>query len=236
MALTDRLAVTFAPAELAFLAEETKVTIVPQHTMPAIDLVGARLAEQRPMRRTDVQLWVALLLKKQTLCKIVAPDWLSEAALRDAYEAELRNKDYFSALPWAWIELGETLVAHAADDLPAPHVVRNLLRDIREVRQAKIRDGIKNLNESYLQMDNVGAMEMNEIRPFAIAAMNEMRAIQETRLGDEPARGDSDDDIEQSRYGGTTDVAYDSDSDGELPAAPARAQTSEYDDDVDMSD
>ncbi|EMR72925.1 putative dna replication complex gins protein psf2 protein [Eutypa lata UCREL1] len=44
-------------------------------------------------------------------------------------------------LPYHWLELGEALLAHAADDVPAAAEVRGLLRDLQEVRAAKLRAG-----------------------------------------------------------------------------------------------
>lgn len=65
-----------------------------------------------------------------------------------------------------------------------------MLKDIREARQSKIREGLGGLGTamldvrtrawyrnlasllaSHIQMPNVGAMEINEVRPFFIRAM-----------------------------------------------------------------
>ncbi len=52
----------------------------------------------------------------------------------------------------------------ASDDIVEPELTRRLLRDLREVRQAKARKGIETIGETHLQMDNLGMMEINEIR------------------------------------------------------------------------
>ena len=59
--------------------------------------------------------------------------------------------------------------------------MRRLLRDIREVRQAKVRAGLEGMNESYLQMDGLGAMEVNEIRflSYGMDWLRKMSAIVE---------------------------------------------------------
>lgn len=139
------------------------------------------------MRRVEVPLWVAIILKKQSRCNIIAPTWLSEDSLKAAYEAEASNMTRFSnKLPWEWIEVGELVLTSAPDDLACPpHIIRNLLRDIREIRQAKVRAGLKSLDPTYMQIDNVGAMELNEIRQFVTMTMNELRVLQNGRAEEE---------------------------------------------------
>ncbi|KAK9241102.1 hypothetical protein V1525DRAFT_393705 [Lipomyces kononenkoae] len=212
MALPLKQVGTFMPSEISFLAENTLVTIIPRQAMESVELIGGTIPSLRPMRRIEIPIWVAILLKKQSRCNIVPPDWLSEENLKITYDAEAANMTRFSAnLPWEWVEVGELILASAPDDLASPpHVIRNLLRDIREVRQAKARAGLKNLNESYLQLDNVGAMELNEIRSFVTMSMNELRTMQSTREGPEQQDADvatndededeDDDDLLQESY------------------------------------
>jgi hypothetical protein len=62
--------------------------------------------------------------------------------------------------------------------------VRRLLRDLREVRQAKVREGMIALNESYLQMDGLGGMEVNEIR-FLGLGVEWQRRLNSAKHGDD---------------------------------------------------
>ncbi|KAK9389020.1 hypothetical protein V1515DRAFT_596856 [Lipomyces mesembrius] len=212
MAIPPKQVGTFIPAEISFLAENSLLTIIPRQAMESIELIGGTIPSMRPMRRIEVPIWVAVLLKKQSRCNIVPPNWLSEENLKITYDAEAANMTRFSAnLPWEWVEVGELILGSAPDDLSSPpHVIRNLLRDIREVRQAKARAGLKNLNDSYLQLDNVGAMELNEIRSFVTMAMNQLRIMQGTREGaerqdvdvepDDQDDDDDDDDLPRESY------------------------------------
>ncbi|KAK9496230.1 hypothetical protein V1508DRAFT_408060 [Lipomyces doorenjongii] len=212
MAIPAKQVGTFIPAEISFLAENSLVTIIPRQAMESVGLIGGTIPSMRPMRRIEVPIWVAVLLKKQSRCNIVPPNWLSEENLKITYDAEAANMTRFSAnLPWEWVEIGELILGSAPDDLSSPpHVIRNLLRDIREVRQAKARAGLKNLNDSYLQLDNVGAMELNEIRSFVTMAMNQLRIMQGTREGaerqdvdvepDDQDDDDDDDDLPRESY------------------------------------
>lgn len=107
------------------------------------------------------------------------PVWLQESELQSVYEEEVRHADRFSSrLPWHWLEISSILLRVARDDLEAPsHVVRGLLRDIREVRQAKARQGLQQLNDAHMRMDGLGALEVNEIRPFVGGVMDHLREL-----------------------------------------------------------
>ena len=70
--------------------------------------------------------------------------------------------------------------ASASDDIVEPDLTRRLLRDLREVRQAKARKGIDTIGDTHLQMDNLGMMEINEIR-FLDHALDHLRMLSASR-------------------------------------------------------
>ena len=55
-----------------------------------------------------------------------------------------------------------------------------LLKDLRETRQSKARLGVRELGSTHLQMDNIGLMEINEIRPFFTKAFYELSKLRPT--------------------------------------------------------
>jgi len=63
------------------------------------------------------------------------------------------------------------IVNRAPDDIQNSDKVRSLLKDIREARQAKSRDGLQKIDHSELSLPNLCSMEINEIRPFFVCAM-----------------------------------------------------------------
>lgn len=198
MTVPERTQQTFLPSEIFFLAEESYVDIVPRQSLKPIQVIGEKIPQLLPMRRTSVSLWLAILLKNQGRCNIVCPKWLNEDSLKRIAADEVRFADRFSDLPWHWMEISQTLLANASDDIPsAPSVVRSLLKDIREARQAKARAGLVELNESHMQMDNLGAMEINEIRPFVVMVMDQMRRIQASTEENGEENDYDDDEIDQ---------------------------------------
>ncbi|KAI0132690.1 GINS complex protein-domain-containing protein [Xylariales sp. AK1849] len=110
-------------------------------------------------------------------------------------------------LPYHWLELSETLLAHAADDIPSAAEVRTLLRDLQEVRAAKMRGSTTQLegDGGVVKLSGVGAMELAESRGFVLgivdgvrklgASIEAMRREEEQRGDDEEGGGESDDEM-----------------------------------------
>lgn len=82
------------------------------------------------------------------------------------------------ALPYHWLELGEILLDAAADDIPEPDIVRRLMRDLREVRMAKLRAGVDVLEGGReVKMNGVGGMEIAEGRAFIVGVVDGLRSV-----------------------------------------------------------
>ncbi|KAK5624930.1 hypothetical protein RRF57_000646 [Xylaria bambusicola] len=111
-------------------------------------------------------------------------------------------------LPFHWLEIAETLLAHAADDIPNAPEVRALLRDLQEVRAAKLRASTRHLEGGggVLKLRGVGAMELAESRGFVLSVVDGVRKLgasieagrREEELERREGRGgdESDDDME----------------------------------------
>lgn len=73
-----------------------------------------------------------------------------------------------------------SFLCSAPDDLTHPTKLRSLLQDLREVRQAKIRTGLRSegvMRGSYLQVSNLTPMELCELKPFLVKAMTVMQGL-----------------------------------------------------------
>ena len=73
------------------------------------------------------------------------------------------------------------LLAHAADDVGAPAgEVRGLLRDLVEVRAAKLRNStsvLEGFGGGLMSLRGVGAMELAENRGFVVGVVDGVRKI-----------------------------------------------------------
>ncbi|KAK4227195.1 GINS complex protein-domain-containing protein [Podospora fimiseda] len=89
-------------------------------------------------------------------------------------------------LPYHWMEVAEMLLTFAGDDmisLGSAGEIRGLLRDLTEVRAAKMRDSTKTLGADgenvggVVSLRGVGAMELAENRGFILGVVDGMRRI-----------------------------------------------------------
>ncbi|KAK3940308.1 GINS complex protein-domain-containing protein [Diplogelasinospora grovesii] len=84
-------------------------------------------------------------------------------------------------LPYHWLEVAEALLAHAGDDMGAPAgEVRSLLRDLVEVRAAKMRSStsaLEGFGGGLMSLRGVGAMELAETRGFVLGVVDGVRRI-----------------------------------------------------------
>ncbi|CZT05759.1 hypothetical protein WAI453_004474 [Rhynchosporium graminicola] len=102
-------------------------------------------------------------------------------------------------LPYHWLELGEILLEACPDDIPDPGRVRSLLRDLREVRIAKMRSSVKMLEGGGLSsLRGVGAMEVSEGRSFIVGVMDGLRLLGSSR---EVARREREEDEREGGEG-----------------------------------
>ncbi|GMG33880.1 unnamed protein product [Ambrosiozyma monospora] len=209
MSLPKQLRDTFTPKEISFLAEQEPIMILPRYSMHGTTLISAKLPNLRALHRESIPIWLALILKRQDKCNIVIPDWLQLSYLQQKYEDEIQNPNKFSKLPWHWITISKLLLDSAVDDFMDPvYEIRSLIQDLREVRLLKARRGLKELNEVYLQLDGLSLIEINEVRPFVLKVMNQLRKLKESsKIGEQEMYGDD------TEIGGDTVMSQDVDDD-----------------------
>ncbi|EMD40954.1 hypothetical protein CERSUDRAFT_131377 [Gelatoporia subvermispora B] len=170
MALPAPLRASVTPTELELIASEQLVEIVPLVAMERTAFISGAYGPLRPPSKCKVPIWMATNLKLKKKCRIVPPDWLNVEFLEERLVQETTGES-FSEMPFRFAEVAKVLIDTAPDDFPNPDKIRSLLKDIREARQAKSREGLSKLDHSELSLPNLCSMEINEIRPFFIRAM-----------------------------------------------------------------
>ena len=74
------------------------------------------------------------------------------------------------------------LLEAASDDIPEPDNVRRLMRDLREVRMAKMRAGVNVLEGGReVNLNGVGGMEVSEGRAFIGGVVDGLRKIEASK-------------------------------------------------------
>ncbi|KAI1291509.1 DNA replication protein psf2 [Mortierella claussenii] len=177
MALPRHLKNGLTPLEIEFLAENEMIEIAAAiDTKQDLDFLGGSVSSLKPLQRNQVPLWMAITLKKKQKCNIVVPSWMTVESLQRSLKEE-QEQERFSALPYHYMETAQLLLENACDDIPSADAVRTLIKDLREARQSKARQGVAALGLTYLQMDNIALMEINEIRPFFTRAFYEIQKL-----------------------------------------------------------
>ncbi|KAF8524716.1 hypothetical protein BU17DRAFT_74766 [Hysterangium stoloniferum] len=95
-------------------------------------------------------------------CRLVAPLWLSFLQEKLIQETSAEG---FSVLPLRFVEIGKVLLDMASEDLHNSDKIRNILKDLRETRQAKSQEGLRKLDhemlERNLRLPQLCSMEIN---------------------------------------------------------------------------
>ncbi|KAJ3562952.1 hypothetical protein NP233_g9258 [Leucocoprinus birnbaumii] len=170
MSLPTALRTSITPPELELIATQQLIEIVPLIAMERTVFISGVYGPLRPPNKAKVPLWIAINLKQKRKCHIVAPSWLTVEYLQERLALETSNPA-FSELPFRYMEISKVLIDVASDDLENPDKLRSLLKDLREARQAKSREGLKQLDHSELSLPNLSAMEINELRPYFVESM-----------------------------------------------------------------
>ncbi|KIK67795.1 hypothetical protein GYMLUDRAFT_238001 [Collybiopsis luxurians FD-317 M1] len=170
MSLPQSLRTSVTPLELELVATQQVIEIIPLIAMEKTAFISGAFGPLQPPRKAKMPLWMAVNLKMKKKCHIVAPEWMSVEFLQARLDEEL-SEPGFSKLPFRYAEISKVLLDVAPDDLQNTDKIRSLLKDLREARQAKSREGLNQLNRGELSVSNLCSMEINEIRPFFVHAM-----------------------------------------------------------------
>ncbi|KAI9368256.1 DNA replication complex GINS protein psf2 [Aspergillus egyptiacus] len=111
-------------------------------------------------------------------------------------------------LPFHWLEVGTMLLDVAGDDLVDPDQTRRLLKELREVRSAKIRSGVEVLDDAAtaaggVALTGVGAMEIGEGRGFISGVIDGLRRIGASK--EQARREQMAEEMANGGYGATQD-------------------------------
>jgi len=129
---------------------------------------------------TDVPLWLAVALKQRQKCRIIAPAWMDVERLEANKAAEEESK-FFTEMPSnCYREVTQLLLQHAADDIPRADVIRTLVKDIWDLRMAKLRSSIDVFLKSdatHAKLNHLTLMELNTVRPFLTSALDHLHVL-----------------------------------------------------------
>ena len=171
-------------ADIEFIAERQLVKIVPNFALNTMYFISGDIGPFSPGLPLDVPLWLAINLKQRQKCQIHPPDWMEIEKLESIKEEEV-NSDFFVKLPNPHFrEVAHLLLINATDNIPNADQVRTLVKDIWDIRAAKLRSNIDKfvkLRARHARLDNLTQMEINTVRPFLTSALDHLYKLQTTQ-------------------------------------------------------
>lgn len=169
-------------ADAEFLAEKTQVTIIPTFSADKLYLITGDVGPFAAGSPLSVPLWMALNLKQRQQCRIVPPAWLGKQFLEDVKQEEA-GSPVFTRMPCEhYLEVTQMLFDVAAADIPDASQVRTLVKDIWDLRQAKLRssvDAFVKSDEVHARVDHLTLMEAIGVRRLLCAALGHLHKLRQ---------------------------------------------------------
>ncbi|XP_064611880.1 DNA replication complex GINS protein PSF2-like [Liolophura sinensis] len=167
-------------AEVEFLAEKEMISVVPNFSQDKIYLIGGDIGPFSPGLPVDVPLWMAVNLKQRQKCRIRPPEWMDVEKLEEKKQQELEGQ-FFTEMPCKhYMEVTQLLLKCAPDDIPRADETRTLIKDIWDLRIAKLRTSIDTFvrsDSTHAKLNFLTLMEINTVRPFLTQALNEIHKL-----------------------------------------------------------
>lgn len=177
----------------SFLAGEELIDMVPLFTYAKpLRLLGytdtnASIGPFTAGVTTQVPLWMALYLVQRKMARIVPPDWLDEAHLKEVLREEGESDSFSPQLPPHYQSMARSILAalHQQNESVAPSIAI-LLQDVETLRLDKIRQQLFVLSRETLPQaatlpiittHHMGSLERQFLRPFLQQVLEDHTAL-----------------------------------------------------------
>uniref|UniRef100_A0A023F1M9 DNA replication complex GINS protein PSF2 n=1 Tax=Triatoma infestans TaxID=30076 RepID=A0A023F1M9_TRIIF len=164
------------PAEIEFIAEQEKVSIIPKFTdQRIIHLISGDIGPFRAGIPVVVPLWVAIHLRQRKKCTIVAPDWMDLELLEEKLEEE-KNSRFFTKMPNDhYMGITHLIFEVAAQDIDNSERIRTAIKDLWDLRVSKARSSADTFLKGggrHAGIDYLTQMEICTLRPLLLDALD----------------------------------------------------------------
>ncbi|KAL7495720.1 hypothetical protein ACHAWT_004016 [Skeletonema menzelii] len=200
------LSTSRAIAASNFLAGDETISIIPSFTYPeTIGLISGQVGPFRAGMDTEVPLWMATMLRRRKLAKIIPPSWMDVSVLKEVlrFERDPKEASFSPDIPFRHAEISQAILSACRagsgtggsgamgnggeSEVPNADQVKLLLEDIQRVRMDKIRRNVHTLSaqtlktkgkyENVIDVTNIGSLEMHQIKPFITDAFKNQREL-----------------------------------------------------------
>lgn len=178
--MISSIASKMSAAEVEFIAEKELVEIEPNFTYSKIYLIQGEFGPFEAGMPTIVPMWLAVNFKQRRRARILPPDWMNVEDLQMKKQEEMESK-FFTKMPCPhYIEVAQLLLKYAQEDIPKADEVKTLIKDIWDLRVAKLRSSIDTLIKSestHAKLNHLTLMEINSVRPVLTNAMDQLHIL-----------------------------------------------------------
>lgn len=170
---------TLTGNEVEFLAEEEVITVVPNFRMDVLTFVNHDYGPFRPNFPIELPLWLAIQLRTAGKCTVVAPAWMDIQFLNSRYQEEQSDEKYFKSMPAHYGEVTNLILNNCGSDIASAAQIRTLVKDIADLRQGKIRQGLKQIQAetNVLKLNKISLGELNEVRQLCLQALLDFNTL-----------------------------------------------------------
>ena len=169
-----------------FLAGDEMVRIVPSFELQEEELLtlNKKVGPWTAGIPTMVPLWLAILLRKRSLCRIELPHWMSIDSLKSVLTEERNPHSSFStSLPLRYMELSHSILSSSPEQQQQQQQqpIRVLLEDITTVRMDKIRSNVHTMSNTQfisskpmdiITVNGIASHEIQTMKPFLSKAFS----------------------------------------------------------------
>eukprot|EP00794_Sanderia_malayensis_P018834 gene18833-20730_t len=168
------------PSEVEFLAEKETVTIQPNFKEKKLFLMSCDIGPFVPGIPTSVPVWVAINLKQRQKCRVSPPNWMTVDKLTEFRDQEKESEEFSKPPSHCYMELSSMLLSNCADDIPYADDIKTLIKDVWDIRIAKLRKSVDQMiakQETHGQVDNLTVMEINTMRSLLTNSLDQMHNL-----------------------------------------------------------
>lgn len=134
----------------------------------------------KPGLPVSVPLWLAVNLRQRQRCRLVRPGWLEVERLEEVRDME-KEDPLFTEMPASNIFVVTNLILDCAkEDIEKADQVRMVLRDIWDIRQAKLRKSVDGFIQGgflHSKLNHLQLIELNSVRPLLPHAFDQVNRL-----------------------------------------------------------
>lgn len=168
-------------SEVEFIAEDERIRIVPNFNHERIHLISGDVGPFEAGISLEVPIWLGIYFKRRQKCQILPPEWLNVATLESVKKAEV-DQSVFTPMPSEhYMEVSHLLITNAPAEIPDGDEVKSLIKDIWDVRMAKLRTSLNIFiteERTVAKVNNLTQFEICQIRRFLTASLDHLHSLQ----------------------------------------------------------